>query len=403
MSDNIYLITPKGDFIAMPSRPYESEDVLQRLLAKYPDLLAGEQMPGEEPRRWLLVTREAAVPDSEGGLGRWSLDHLFLDQDAVPTLVEVKRATDTRIRREVVAQMLEYAANGVRYWPVQSLIDAFETTSRRSGKDPRDELLAFLGDGHGDEDPEERFWNQVKTNLAAGKVRMVFVADIIPFELRRLVEFMNEQMSEAEVIAVEVKQYVQGTEDEHRALVPKVIGQTERARVAKSSTGRPRPAAIGEEEFEEELKRNLSSQEPNKVWEFYEWAKRNGRLTPWHGTKTFRPYIDNGDPRYTPFSLGTNGGIQIMFKDNRKNPPFDEAEARLKYLHLVNLIPGIEPLADDAINGEPNLKRLGVRRGSSEPSLWQGVIANDEALSRLQDAVEGFIRLVDDHGAAQSG
>jgi hypothetical protein len=25
--------------------------------------------------------------------GRWSLDHLFLDQDAIPTLVEVKRGT----------------------------------------------------------------------------------------------------------------------------------------------------------------------------------------------------------------------------------------------------------------------------------------------------------------------
>jgi hypothetical protein len=31
----------------------------------------------------------------DGG-GRWSVDHLFLDQDAVPTIVEVKRSTDPR-------------------------------------------------------------------------------------------------------------------------------------------------------------------------------------------------------------------------------------------------------------------------------------------------------------------
>jgi hypothetical protein len=31
----------------------------------------------------------------------------------VPTLLEVKRSSDTRIRREVVGQMLDYAANGV--------------------------------------------------------------------------------------------------------------------------------------------------------------------------------------------------------------------------------------------------------------------------------------------------
>lgn len=35
--------------------------------------------------------------------------------------MEVKRSTDTRIRREVVGQMLDYAANGVRYWPAEEL------------------------------------------------------------------------------------------------------------------------------------------------------------------------------------------------------------------------------------------------------------------------------------------
>lgn len=47
---------------------------------------------------------------------RWSLDHLVVDQDAVPTFVEVKRASDTRARREVMAQMLDYAAKGSAFW-----------------------------------------------------------------------------------------------------------------------------------------------------------------------------------------------------------------------------------------------------------------------------------------------
>ncbi len=49
----------------------------------------------------MLVSREMNVPGEEDGGARWSLDHLFLDQDAIPTLVEVKRSTDTRIRRAV--------------------------------------------------------------------------------------------------------------------------------------------------------------------------------------------------------------------------------------------------------------------------------------------------------------
>ena len=35
-----------------------------------------------------------------------------LDQDAIPTLVKVERSSDTRVRCEVVGQMLDYAATG---------------------------------------------------------------------------------------------------------------------------------------------------------------------------------------------------------------------------------------------------------------------------------------------------
>jgi hypothetical protein len=55
----------------------------------------------------VLVGREAALPDDHDAAARWSVDHLFLDQDAVPTLGEVKRSSDTQIRREVVGQMLD--------------------------------------------------------------------------------------------------------------------------------------------------------------------------------------------------------------------------------------------------------------------------------------------------------
>jgi hypothetical protein len=59
-------------------------------------VLHGEDLVAmHSSRRWLLVRREAGVPDSETGGSRWSLDHLFIDQEAVPTLVEVKRSDDT--------------------------------------------------------------------------------------------------------------------------------------------------------------------------------------------------------------------------------------------------------------------------------------------------------------------
>src|SRR5256885_15636708 len=107
---------------------------------------AGRGPARGSPRRWLLVTREKGVPDREAGGDRWSLDHLFIDQEAVPTLVEVKRSDDTRIRREVVGQMLDYAANGVVYWPAERLRSDFEARAAKEGEEPEDVFRESLGD-----------------------------------------------------------------------------------------------------------------------------------------------------------------------------------------------------------------------------------------------------------------
>ncbi len=113
----------------MNERGYDTEDLLQELLAKYPNLLAGDQIDDAAPRRWLLVSREMSLASEEDETGRWSVDHLFLDQDAIPT------------------------------------------------------------------------------------------------ELRRIVEFLNQQMDPAEVLAVEIKQYA-SQDSNLKTLVPRVVGQT---------------------------------------------------------------------------------------------------------------------------------------------------------------------------------
>ncbi len=80
----------------------------------------------------LFIEQECFVPSEEGGAGRWAIDHLFLDQDGIPTIVEVKRSTDTRIRREVVGQMLDYASNAVAHGPVPHLRERFAPNCERA-------------------------------------------------------------------------------------------------------------------------------------------------------------------------------------------------------------------------------------------------------------------------------
>jgi len=235
-SDSIFLIDGQGQLERVPHHQYETEELLQSLVDKHPELLVGEQIDPDRPPRWLVVRREAGIPSAEDAADRWSVDHLLLDQHGRPTFVEVKRSSDTRIRREVVGQMLDYAANAQVYWP-RDKIKALAADSVGSVEELDTRLLEFLDpDGTSEGQPLlDDYWDAVERNLRNGEIRLLFVADEIPTELRRIIEFLNDHMALVEVLGVEIRQYAGR---EIRALVPRVVGRTEFARQQKASSGR---------------------------------------------------------------------------------------------------------------------------------------------------------------------
>ena len=333
----------------MNEQGYDSEDMLQTLLAKYPNLLAGDQINSSAPRRWLLVSREASLPSEEGGAGRWAVDHLFLDQDAIPTLVEVKRSTDTRIRREVVGQMLDYAANAVVYWPVERIRAQFEATCQVQTLEAEQVITDFL-------DPEttpEEFWQKMKTNLQAGKVRLVFVADKIPSELQRIVEFLNGQMDPAEVLALEVKQYMgQGL----KTLVPKIIGLTAAVKEKKSG-GSQESRQWDEPSFFLDLESRRGIEESKVARKIYEWAQSKGLRIWWGKGKisgSFFPMFDYQGNGYFLISVWTTGTMEVQFQWMQTRPPFDDEAKRLELLQRLNEIPGVT-IPADAISRRPSV------------------------------------------------
>ncbi|GAA0576854.1 hypothetical protein [Streptomyces crystallinus] len=208
---------------------FETEAEFQELLAQHPRVLDFGSLADGRPLRLVLVGREMGVPTGAESAPAYWLDHLFVDADGVPTLVEVKRATDTRIRREVVGQMLDYAANAARYWPAALLQRSFEDTCAKDGRSPTEVYGEFLGDRSAEE-----FWVTVEERLAAGQMRLLFVADRIPLELRAIVEFLNRQLRQTDVYAVELTQYRGG--GDLRVLVPRIHGEV--ATAAKSPSGR---------------------------------------------------------------------------------------------------------------------------------------------------------------------
>lgn len=370
----IYLIQDEGRLVEMSETAYDSEDLLQGLLAKYPSLLAGNQIDSAAPRRWLLISREVPLASEEGGAGRWSIDHIFIDQDAVPTLVEVKRSTDTRIRREVVGQMLDYAANAVVYWPVEQMQSRFERRCLDENREPLDVFVESLGaDASLDE-----FWQRAKINLQVGRIRMVFVADTIPTELQRIVEFLNVQMDPAQALAVEVRQYVgQG----QRAMVPRVLGQTAEAEKKKSAARQP-ARQWDEATFFRALEDRTGPNVAAAGRRILQWATGRGLGPHWgkgpvYGT--YYPTVDHAGQQYRPICVLTDGRVEVNFAGMKSWPPFEHEGKRRALWARLNQI------------GEVNLR---PDRLASWPTFPLAALTTDADMQHFLNTLDWFVQEV---------
>jgi len=346
----IFVRTDKGDLVPIYEQPYESESVFQAMLAQYPDLL----LPGDDRTPYsklLLIKREKGVPIEQDSCDVYYLDHLFVDQSGVPTLVEVKRRSDTRNRRESVAQMLDYAANGIANWGIETLRKNFEDTCAEDRKDPGATLRTFL-----EEDGDaEGFWQKVEDNLANDKIRMIFVADQISVELRRITEFLNRQMATSEMIAIELRQFVG---QNVQAFVPDVIVKPEPGKVKGRAAGGEAGSATEwtQERFLAKLEEEVGPEVVDVVIRILDWSSSNGAIV-WYGKGTAVGScapgysVTNGGPFY-PLHYYTYGRGEVQFKNLQKLPPFDNPEKRRELKDRLNAIPGIV-IPDDGISRRP--------------------------------------------------
>ncbi len=329
-----------------PSAP-ANEDEMQKLIADYPELIS------DGDGDLLLIEREHGISDTLDGASRWSLDHLFVTREAVPVLVEVKRAVDTRLRREVVGQLLDYAANGVAYWPKGSVAARFAETCGEAGDGSAESTLAeFL---KGDSSPEI-FWDQVDANFRAGRIKLVFVADEIPSELARIVEFLNDQMT-ADVRAVELR-YFEG-DDGVRTLMPRIIGETERSRVQK----RGMRSALEPITQEEWVKRHIAPKGDKCLkgaeilLDMLHSLGAETDVASTQGSIYTRVLSPQGKANYPIFM--TKGRVQIGFGWIGASSVFESNDARESFFQRFDA--AIGPLSTKNIRGFPSfpLERLG--------------------------------------------
>ena len=253
MGEQIFVQDREGRLDSLEEERFATEEELQELLATRPELLDGVQINPDAPRRWMVIGREQGIAQAAGEGDWWSVDHLLVDQDAIPTLVEVKRGSNPEIRRTVVGQLLEYAAHARLSWSADGMRRAFENTAQALQQSPQEILGGLL---QSDSEPDaDAFWRMVATNLDAVRLRLLIVADDIPAPLRQVAEFLDSQMPNVEVRTVEIKRYRNRS---MQILVPRVFGGGARG---SSSASLPTPRLTREvflDGFDDEATRDAA-------------------------------------------------------------------------------------------------------------------------------------------------
>jgi hypothetical protein len=363
---------------ALEPAAFETEAEFQELLARHPRVLDFGSLADGQPLRLVLVAREMGVSTSvESGPAYW-LDHLFVDADGVPTLVEVKRASDTRIRREVVGQMLDYAANGARYWPGALLQRSFEETCAADGRPLEEAYVELLGD----RSPEE-FWSTVEERLTAGQMRLLFVADRIPLELRAIVEFLNRQMRQTDVYAIELTQY-RGDGD-LRVLVPRIHGEV--ATAAKSPSGRRTAQRTTRADMDAVIRSRLAPEPSRTATALLDHAAARGRLeggtAKYPSMSVYYPVAGRQVPIWTLSLYDTPAKEELAFSFGSitHHLGLDRATAFAQSLPAVpELERKLETQREKGYKGWPSVSLSAV---AAEPGALEGILA------AIQDLMEG--------------
>lgn len=204
--------------MASPMRRVAFEDgnldeaYYQRLLFEYPSLLPVDEI---EPLFGPLIPLAREVRTSKG-----SIDVLYVNPEGYLTLVETKLWRNPEARREVVAQVIDYATAMSR-WTYQDLRDAV----RSAGTSDEDPLLAAARD-QPDFD-EARFIDSVTRNLTKGRFLLLIVGDGIQESVEHLADTLSRSPQLGFVLALaELAVYRIGDAEEPLIVQPRLLART---------------------------------------------------------------------------------------------------------------------------------------------------------------------------------
>jgi hypothetical protein len=199
-----------GKWLALEPLAYTNEDELQDILNTGSAELIPSDPSLEEPH--IVYARE--VPTDSG-----PIDLIGIGSSGSVTIMECKLARNHQIKREVVGQVLDYAAS---LWEtdIAGLSAAFKA---KAGSDPFEAIRAKFGEDAGSFD-EEACRSEVARRLREGDFRLLVAVDRIDPELRRIIQYVNSRGGGDQgvrLVALEFPRFQQG---DIQLLIPEAYG-----------------------------------------------------------------------------------------------------------------------------------------------------------------------------------
>ena len=189
-----------------------SEGWLQRLVAEHPGILPIDDFDASFAPL-ISIGREV-----QSGAG--PIDVLFVSPNATVTIVETKLWRNPEARRQVVGQIIDYAAALAR-WSYKDL-DAVARAFRQKSLWE----LAQVDDLPEARMTEQAFVDAVARNLRLGRFLLLIVGDGIREEVERMVDYVQAQPHLQFTLGLVELRVFERTASGERVVVPSVVART---------------------------------------------------------------------------------------------------------------------------------------------------------------------------------
>ena len=229
------ILIQDGEGVRELEEGFASEEELQRFLMKHPDLMPLEEIDLGTPPLLPIGWEVGVVSGAE--------DILYVDQNGLLTVVETKLGRNSEARREVVGQILEYAAQ-MSAWTgadVERQAERFfashigpEEYWDRTLEKVLETFLQATGDAPAQFSYED-FLQRVQSNIERGHFRLVIAIDEPPKPLLKTVEFVNRFSGRFEMYLVQLKRF-RDVAREQNIFVPALFGKAATTRLSPTGS-----------------------------------------------------------------------------------------------------------------------------------------------------------------------